>query len=660
MLWHHEVHRSRGERLYFWRLAFDPTYQRDAVKSDLEAVLGQHGVKSAVCYELFGAYDLLLRVWLPPVCDLHEFQDSLVKTLTPDDLIMCDPFVVRRPVRHWLFDDLKKGSPKKSAYTDLADEDITEIESGAADERRLGQLVEGNVIGDLQSHSQKTSEDNPGIKFAVAIGGDPRLTTRQARQFETTVTTILDEAEAIEQRSLYSGDGFGHFLIMGRLPADRFFELGDTIIDRVNCDPIHNDYQARTYTHLSGQRTFLIIQESLVREFGGSASSVGPPASTPAAVESKSGLDVALEQLKERYEIRKELGRGGFAAVYEVFDTLAEEPRALKISLAPGSPDRIRREVGALLSIEHPHVLQVFWAERTRNRHYYIVSELLAGATMEGYARGDKELGLDVSISVIDQLLDALSAIHPDQRRIDEIRRGLMSLDQFNELQELQEAGIVHRDVKPANVILGPDNQVKLLDFNIASGAGEPVVTRSGTPPYQPPDLPPNWDPSIDLFAVGVMLYQFLTGRHPYPDEEPSAAVTPTRARAYQPNLPISLENFLAKAVAPYAGERFKSAVEMREALRQAKRDADLETHSDSLGERVKVFREQKRLSLHDLVDRSGVEEAMVSKIEMGKLSPTIAVAKKLAEGLDVPLAALLGERGGRITDQATSAATRP
>lgn len=653
MLWHHEVHRSRGERLYFWRLAFDPTYQREAVKRDLEATLAKHCVKSAVCYELFGAYDLLLRVWLPSACDLHEFQDSLVQTLTPDDLIMCDPFVVRRPVRHWLFDGDpggKTGPPKTSAYSDLTDEEIGEIESGTAGESRLSELVGLKVIGDLKSHSQKTTEDNPGIKFAVAIGGDPRLTTRQARQFEATVTIILDEAETIEQRSLYSGDGFGHFLIMGRLPDGRFFELGDRIIDRINCDPIHNDYQARTYTHLSGQQEFLIIQESLVREFGQVVEPAGPEKPSEAAAAPKSGLAVALEQLEERYQFKRELGRGAFAAVYEVFDTLTNEPRALKVSLAPGSPDRIRREVGALRSIEHPHVMQVFWAERTSNKHYYVVSELLNGATIDDYATGEKQLGLELSISVIDQLLDALSALHPDQRRIEELRAGSMSLGQFTELQELQEAGIVHRDVKPANVILGPGNQVKLLDFNIASGAGEPMVTRSGTPPYQPPDLPPSWDPSTDLFAVGVMLYQFLTGHHPYPNEEPSAAVTPIRAREFKPDLSISLENFLAKGVAPRAEERFKSAIEMREALRQAKRDADLETYADSLGERVRVFREQNKLSIHDLVDSSGVEESIVSEIENGELSPTIAVAKRLAEGLDVPLAALLGERGGRST----------
>ena len=655
MLWHHEVHRSRGERLYFWRLAFDPTYQRDAVKEDLEAILAEHCVKSAVCYELFGAYDLLLRVWLPPACDLHEFQDSLVRALTSDDLIMCDPFVVRRPVRHWLFDHGRggMGPPKKSSYDDLTDKEIAEIESGEAAESRLSELVELNVIGDLKSHSEKTTEDNQGIKFAVAIGGDPRLTTRQARQFETTVTTILDEAETIEQRSLYSGDGFGHFLIMGRLPDGRFFELGDKIIDRINCNPIHNDYQARTYTHLSGQREFLIFQESLVREFGqgpGAASLAEP---VHAAAEPKGGLEIALKQLEERYQFRRELGKGAFAVVYEVFDTLTKEPRALKVSLEPGSPDRIRREVGALRSIEHPHVMQVFWAERTSNKHYYIVSELLQGTTMEGYATGENYLGLELSISVVDQLLDALSALHPDQRRIDEIREGSMSLGQFNELQELQEAGIVHRDLKPANVILGPDNQVKLLDFNIASGAGEPVLTRSGTPPYQPPDLPPSWDPSTDLFSVGVMLYQFLTGHHPYPNAEPSAAVIPTRARVFKPNLPISLENFLAKAVAPYAADRFERAVEMRDALRQAKRDADLETHSDSLGERLRVFREQNKMSIHDLVDCSGVEESIISEIENGGLSPTIAVAKKLAEGLDVPLAALLGEREGRSSNPA-------
>jgi serine/threonine protein kinase len=642
-------------------MSFDPTYQRNKVKTGLEELLARHGVRSAVCYELFGAYDLLFRVWLPHDHDLDDFQEALVERLTPDDLIMCDPFVVRHPIRHWLF-DVEGGRmipPDEDLYTDLDDGEIEAIESGAAGQQRLAELGNASVIGDLATSPEKTDDDRPGIKFAVAIGGDPRLTTRQSQQFENTVTKVVDEATGIGQRSLYTGAGFGHFLIMGRLDKDKFYDLGDSVIDRINCDPIHNDYQARTYTHLSGQRRFLIFQESLIRAFGAELPRPSSGVRRLASLRRRSGIDEAIEQLKTRYEFRRELGKGGFAVVYEVFDTLEKEPRALKISLESGSSERIRRELGALRKVEHPHVVRVYWADSTDNKHYYIVSELVEGSTMEAYADGSKRLDVDDAISVADQLLDALTAIHPDDRRIRELRDGEMSIAQFAELQELQETGIVHRDIKPGNVVLGSDGEIKLLDFNIASAAGDQVLTRSGTPPYQPPDLPPSWDPTTDLFAVGVMLYQFITGHHPYPNGTPTTAHHPLSARQFEHELPIALVDFLAKAVAPYRAERFENAVDMREALRMVRRDVDLETHTDSLGERVQLLRQGTNLSIRELVERSGVEEHMLSEIENGELSPTIAVAKQLAEALDVSLVSLLGKRSpskmARVSSQQTA-----
>ena len=107
-------------------------------------------------------------------------------------------------------------------------------------------------------------------------------------------------------------------------------------------------------------------------------------------------------------------------------------------------------------------------------------------------------------------LLDAFVAFHPDAARLRQLeaknREGDLSGAEQSEWVELQDKGLVHRDIKPLNIMLTRTG-AKLLDFNIASRVGDPVRTQSGTPPYQPPDADlTRWDVSTDLFAVGVLL----------------------------------------------------------------------------------------------------------------------------------------------------------
>src|SRR6201986_1826031 len=106
----------------------------------------------------------------------------------------------------------------------------------------------------------------------------------------------------------------------------------------------------------------------------------------------------------------------------------------------------------------------------------------------------------------------------------------------------------------------------KLLDFNIASRVGDPVHTRSGTPPYQPPDADrERWDVSTDLFAVGVLLYRLLCdGHHPFPNARPMIGVPVPDPRTIRPDLNPDLAGFLMTACAPASVDRFSAAADMR------------------------------------------------------------------------------------------------
>ena len=278
------------------------------------------------------------------------------------------------------------------------------------------------------------------------------------------------------------------------------------------------------------------------------------------------------DDIDGRFEVLEVLGKGGFSRVYRVQDKVEGEERAFKLFESAAGYDAVRREIGALRKIHHPHVVEVIWADKTSKGEWYLITEYVRGEPLNEYVDGTRHLRDREAVDVALDVLDALTAIHPDAARLDELderkRAGELTDAEFDEMMRLQEEGLVHRDIKPQNIILTRQG-AKLLDFNIASRVGDPVMTVSGTPPYQPPEVDyTQWDVSTDLFAVGVTLYELLcNGEHPYEARQPMLGKSVRDPRKFRSDLSAALCDFLTKSTAPTRAERFNSAVEMKAAL---------------------------------------------------------------------------------------------
>jgi Protein tyrosine and serine/threonine kinase len=335
----------------------------------------------------------------------------------------------------------------------------------------------------------------------------------------------------------------------------------------------------RTRPLPSGERNEVPEASGAVASSSGSRALPEPdPAEVRSSVGAKAPDYAVGDVFDGRFEILQIIGQGGFSKVYRVRDDLESEERALKLFDSAAGYQAVRREIGALRKIRHPHVIEVFWAGKTSDGEWYLITEYIDGESLDQFVTGNRRLRDREAVDVALDLLDALVAFHPDTARLkqldDKRRDGDLSEAESREWTDLKDKGLVHRDIKPLNVIL-TRRGAKLLDFNIASRVGDPVHTQSGTPPYQPPDAGlDRWDVSTDLFAVGVLLYQLLgDGHHPFPNAMPMVDVPVIDPRTIRPDLGPDLAAFLLQACAPTRADRFATAAEMQLALRNLRAD---------------------------------------------------------------------------------------
>ena len=259
------------------------------------------------------------------------------------------------------------------------------------------------------------------------------------------------------------------------------------------------------------------------------------------------------------------IGEGGAAVVYRGLDARLQRPVAIKVLRAglaadPESLARFRREAQSAASLVHPNVVAVYDYGETKDL-YYIVLELLPGPTLQEFLRAKGALSTGRAVSIAGQILAGLQAAHA--------------------------RGLVHRDVKPRNVLFGEDGAVKVADFGIARALGSTALTSAGeaigTAHYLSPEQArgePAGPPS-DVYSVGVVLYEMLAGAPPFDGDTNLAlalkhiSATPPLLATVAPHVPPGLSAVVHRALAKSAEMRYADAGELSIALANVSRMAD-------------------------------------------------------------------------------------
>jgi serine/threonine protein kinase/tetratricopeptide (TPR) repeat protein len=265
-----------------------------------------------------------------------------------------------------------------------------------------------------------------------------------------------------------------------------------------------------------------------------------------------------------RYRILERIGRGGMAEVYKGYQPSLDRYVAVKV-LHPflleeeGSRERFEREARAVATLRHPNIVQVFDFDE-QDGTYFMVMEFIAGPNLKGILQDQARRGTRLSLA-----------------RSGEIVTGIGGALAYAHRQ-----GMIHRDVKPHNIMFTAEGQPLLTDFGIAKIAGGANVSASGvlsgTPAYMSPEqgraLP--LDARTDIYSLGVVLYEMVTGRIPFDADTPFAVVIKhindplPLPRTLDPQIPEAMERVILKAMAKAPEERFQTADEMVQATQAA------------------------------------------------------------------------------------------
>ena len=262
------------------------------------------------------------------------------------------------------------------------------------------------------------------------------------------------------------------------------------------------------------------------------------------------------QKINDRYEIIKSIGEGGMANVYLANDTILDRMVAVKVLRGDLSDDkfvrRFEREALSVSNLSHPNIVEVYDVGVEDGNHY-IVMEYIEGKTLKQLLKKRETLTLSEVIDIMTQLTDGIAHAHASY--------------------------IIHRDIKPQNIMIEDDGRIKITDFGIAMALNATQLTQTnsvmGSVHYLPPEQASGKSATVksDIYSLGILMYELLTGNVPFKgDNAVEIALKHMKdklpsVRKQDPSIPQSVENIILRAAAKNPRNRYDSAKEMHEDL---------------------------------------------------------------------------------------------
>ena len=347
------------------------------------------------------------------------------------------------------------------------------------------------------------------------------------------------------------------------------------------------------------------------------------------------------QKISDRYQIIKTIGEGGMANVYLAYDTILDRNVAVKILRGDLSNDekfvrRFQREALSASSLSHPNIVEVYDVGED-NGEYYIVMEYIEGKHLKELLKKRGKLTLSEAVDIMLQITDGMSVAH--------------------------DSYIIHRDIKPQNIMILENGMVKITDFGIAMAMNATQLTQTnsvmGSVHYLPPEQASGQGSTLqsDIYSMGIVMYELLTGELPFKgDNAVEIALKHLKEpipdiREINPNIPNSIVNIIKKATAKNPKNRYNDAREMHEDLKtcldEARKNEPIITYKYSENDNddtnlMKIVKKEKKESLSDNNKKEEVVAKKITGEELKKQNRLLIILAFIFTGLIVVITSVV------------------